>query len=473
MQKRKFIDRKEELKKLKECYNEKSSQFVVLYGRRRVGKSFLLRHFCEGEKHLYFTGRRDEALDITYERFTKAMSEALENPILAKIKVSSWDEIFKLLDDQLGLKKLIIVLDEFQWMHPKKSQLISILQEKWDNEWKHNSKIFLVLCGSIISFMEKEILSEKSPLYGRRTFSFELEPMAAPFAKGFFLEKSIIEQCKIIMTLGGVPSYLELIRDKQSFAQNINRIALTKDGYLVDEIRYILREQVKVPANYQLLLETLSRKSCTRAELAKEMQIKNSGALNLYLKNLTDLQLVRHRSLITKKNLESLKSSKYFIWDEYLRFYFTFILPNMERIRQNVDDWLYDAIMAPKWENYCGYSFELFCWKNIKTIISILGIKKVFQQSGSFWQKQTKAKAGVQIDLVIERTDGITHIGECKWSSGKIGMSIIEELKRKKDLYPNPKKHTLKTLLITTHGVTEQVAKSDGIDDVITLNEMF
>lgn len=149
------------------------------------------------------------------------------------------------------------------------------------------------------------------------------------------------------------------------------------------------------------------------------MGIRNSGALQLYLKTLLDLHLIREKMPVTAE--ENSKKIKYIIWDDFLRFYFYFILPNRQRIELNENGWLYDQVIAPKWKNFCGAAFEVFCMKNIKTILSILGITKVFKRFGAYWQTGGGGKDGLQIDLVIERTDGITHLAECKWSTEKIG----------------------------------------------------
>lgn len=468
-----FVGREDELSSLGKLYEKRDSQLVVLYGRRRVGKTALLAQFCRDKKHFYFTGRKDETKEALFERFLKEISEFLDNPIYAKVKVSDWREIFEITDKE-GEKnrdKFLIVLDEFQWLCPKKGTLISSLQEQWDKKWKKSGKIFLVLCGSIISFMEKNVLSEKSPLYGRRTLSLELLPMPPDEAGRFFPKTNFVEQGEILMTFGGIPSYLELMDQKRSLQQNINSLALIKNGYFVNEVQFILREQLKNPNRYYLLLKFLLEKGVSREEVAMAMDIANSGALNLYLKTLTDLHLIKPVVPITKK--ESSKSVRYVLWDEFLRFYFKFIHPNEELIRMNGDDWLYDRLIAPGWESYCGYSFELFCMKNVKTIVRILEIKDVFSRSGTYWHAKTVRMEGVQIDMVIERTDKVTHLIECKWSTGKVGGQIVEELERKKKLYPNPKGHTLKTALITTHGVTDQVERSSAIDNVITLKEML
>jgi len=390
---------------------------------------------------------------------------------MAKVKIDDWRELFEIIETGRGAKKIIIIWDEFQWMCAKKSSLISALQEQWDQKWKQDGKTFLILCGSIISFMEKNILFEKSPLYGRRTASFELEPMPAETAKQFFPRKSVTEQAEIIMTLGGIPSYLELINSKESLPQNLNRLGLVKDGYFVNEVQFVLREQLKNPKRYYLLLENLAQKSMSREELSKSMGIRNSGALQLYLQTLLDLHLIKTKIPIIAG--ENSKKVKYIIWDEFLRFYFYFILPNRQPIQLNENNWLYDQIIAPQRHNFCGAAFEIFCMKNIKKILSILEITKVFKRFGTYWQTKNREKEGMQIDLVIERTDRVTHLIECKWSLEKIGKGVIKDIERKKFLYPNPHKHTLKTAIITVQGVSQEVKKSAIVDDIITLKDLL
>lgn len=471
MQMRRFIGRDGELKMLEKWGRESASQLVVIFGRRRVGKSTLLTRFCENKYSFFFTGRKGERQRELFERFLKHLAEFHRNPLIARAKVADWQEIFEIIDLGRKGRKLFIVLDEFQWMCSRKSDLISALQEYWDKRWKNDGKIFLVLCGSIVSFVEKNVLSEKSPLYGRRTRSMEVEAFPPNEARLFFPGKNHMEQAEIVMTFGGIPSYLEIVDPRQSLAQNINRLALTRGGYFVDEVQFVLREQLKNPRRYYILLENLSHGPMSREELAGAMGIGNTGALNLYLRTLLDLRLIRLDMPIDKP--ETSRTQRYAIWDEFLRFHFNFIGPSEEMIRMNDEDWLYDRIVAPKWDGYCGYSFEIFCKKNIRAVVDALGIKDVFRRSGTFWQKRTKRKEGVQIDMVIERTDGATHLIECRWSSGTIGKSIIEEMERQKGLYPNPLNHTLKTALITTHGVTDHVRSSGAIDDIITVKDLL
>lgn len=469
---KKFIDRKYELAGLDEIYREKSSQLAVIYGRRRVGKSTLITEFCKGKSHFFFTGRKKERQGKLQDRLLKNLADFFGNPLISKVKATDWQDIFEIIDGERENKKLIIIFDEFQWMCPKRSTLISALQDHWDKKWKDDGRIFLVICGSIISFMEREVLSEKSPLFGRRTFSMELEAMTASAGKQFFPSRNPLQQGEIIMTLGGIPSYLELIKAEHSLAQNINRMALSKSGYLVDEIQFVLGEQLKNPQRYYLLLEKLAGQPLSREELAKAMNMQNSGVLALYLKTLLNLHLIKRYFPITKEMTS--KTQRYKLWDEYLRFYFRFIMPNKERINTNDDnEWLFDKLITPYWGAYCGYSFELFCEKNIKAIISILGIKEVFKGFGAYWQTKTARREGLQIDMVIERADNVTHLVECKWSQGKVGKSAIEELARKKRLYPNPHNHTLKITLIVAAGVTKEVAGSSLVDNVITLKDIL
>jgi AAA+ ATPase superfamily predicted ATPase len=468
---RRFIGRAEELSRLEKSLRQKDSQLIVVYGRRRVGKSTLLSHVCQGKSAFFFTGRKGEGKAALFARILKQLGDFFQSSLVAKAKVGDWSEVFEIIDIERNGRKIIIVFDEFQWMCAERTSLISALQEQWDKKWKGNGRVALILCGSIVSFMQRSVLSEKSPLYGRRTLSLEIEALPASAAKKFFPERAPVEQGEILMTLGGIPSYLEQLDREESWAQNLNRLALTQHGYLVNEVEFILREQLKTPKRYFLLLQALSKRTLSREDLAQALGIRNSGALNLYLDTLTALKLIKRVVPIGKK--ETGKAQRYAIWDEFLGFYFSFIGPNRELISMNADDWLYDRVVAPTWDSYCGYAFELFCMKNLKTVVSLLGIKEVFQRSGTFWQTQTAKREGLQIDMVIERTDQVTHLIECKWSRGAVGLSVASDIQRKRDLYPNPNGHTLKTALLTTHDITAPVAQSHAIDRVITLKEML
>lgn len=465
---KKFIGRKAEIQWLNSDYKEDLSKFIVLYGRRRVGKSLLIEKFCEGKKSFSFlAGKEKKTAQI--KRFLAGLAQFTGDSLISMVAPTTWDDALKIFDTRRGSEKTVLVLDEFQWMCEKSPELVSDIQRWWDTSWKKDGKVFLILCGSSVSFMAGEILSEKSPLFGRRTREILLEPFPANEAALFLSGRSNTEKTETLMLLGGIPMYLDLNKENYSLRKNINSMAFTKGGILINETKFILSEQLKETGTYFRLLRILATGPKSIAELAHEMRISASQTL-FYLHRLELLKFIQRYIPITK-GVNS-KSIHYKIVDEYLRFYFYYIEPNLTRIVNNTGEYLFDRITGNSWDVYCGLSFELFCEKNIAAILKKLDILDTVERIGAYWQRKTSNKRGVQIDLVIECSDKTTFLIECKWSKNKVGICVADELAIKEKLYPNPRGDTLRKVIIASHGVTEQVAKDKTLS-YMTLQDFF
>jgi AAA+ ATPase superfamily predicted ATPase len=465
---KKFIGRKAEIQWLNSDYDEDLSKFVVLYGRRRVGKSLLIEKFCEGKRSFSFlAGKEKKAMQI--KRFLAGLAQFAGDPLISMVAPTTWDDAFKIFSTRRNSEKTVLVLDEFQWMCEHSPELISDIQRFWDTVWKRDGKVFLILCGSSVSFMTGEVLSEKSPLFGRRTREILLEPFSASEASLFLPGRSSTEKAETLMLLGGIPMYLDLIKEKTSLRKNINVMALTKGGILINETHFILSEQLRETGTYFRLLKILATGPRSIAELAHEMRMSAGQAL-FYLRRLDMLKFIKKYMPITKD--VGSKSIRYKLVDEYLRFYFYYIEPNMARITNNTGDYLFDRITGNSWDAYCGFSFELFCEKNIAAILKKLDIGDTLEKTGTYWQRKTSCKRGVQVDLVIECSDRTTFLIECKWSKNKVGMCVADELATKEKLYPNPRGDTIRKVIIASHGVTEQVAKDKTVS-CMTLQDFF
>lgn len=463
-----FIGRRVELQWLNSDYGENVSRFVVIYGRRRVGKSSLIQRFCEGKRAFIFSGGREKkALQI--KRFLAEFAQFINDPIVALVSASTWDEALKVFNARRGNEKLILVLDEFQWMCENAVELISDIQRNWDTVWKEDRRLFLILCGSSVSFMAGEVLSEKSPLFGRRTREIFLDPFSAKEGALFFSERSEREKTEALMLLGGIPTYLLLLKKSRSLWKNINDLAFTKGGLLINEVNFILNEQLKETGNYFRLLRILADLPMNIADLAREMRI-SAGQTLFYLHRLELLGFIKKYIPITK-DINS-KSVRYKLVDEYLRFYFYYVEPNRTRALNNTNDYLFERITGSTLDTFYGLAFELFCEKNIIAVLKKLDVFDTVQKIGTYWHKKTASTPGVQIDLVIECSDNTTFLVECKWSKDKIGVGTVEELARKERLYPNPRKDTIKKVIIASSSVTKEV-KRDKTVSVITLKDFF
>lgn len=471
MRRRSFHGRSAELDALHRGFTSERSGLWIVYGRRRVGKTALLEQFCRDKRAFFFTaGLEDSRAQM--RRFIDELAVHAEQPLLAQLRPSSWSHaLLALLQYAAGLnEKLVVVLDEFQWMCRGTSSVLSDVQRFWDKEWKHNNRMQLILCGSAVSFMVGEVLAQKSPLFGRRTGTIHLEPLSAREASRFLGRRGRIEQAEALICLGGVPAYLEQLqaRPSRSVRQMLDELAFQRGGYLIDEVDYIFSEQLHRAERYQQIVSLLASAPHTTSDLSRQLGL-NRGQIAFYMQRLLLLGLIDKHRPITKTR--STKTVRFRLRDEYLRFYFHFIEPNLARIRSSRAKYNFSRITEKSWDSFLGLGFEQLVARNVEVVLQELGAAELVANVGSYWHRHTTKREGVQIDLVIERDDSVTMLVECKWSRKPIGVSVLAEIERKRRLYPNPKEHTLQSVLVAACGVTKAVRKA-GIP-VITLADIF
>lgn len=463
------MGRSQELSRLEDCFREKKSHFTVLYGRRRIGKTELLKHYAEDKRVLFYS-----ALDTSQAKqkknFLSELAVFLNDPLVASAPLNDWKSIFDLFLAKAPSKKIVLILDEFQWMCKADASLLSVLQHAWDHHWQHGNKIHVILCGSSVSFMVDKVLSEKSPLFGRRTQTIELNQLSSQEAALFFKKGDDFDVIRYLICFGGVPAYLRLYDAQRSFEQNVNQLAFVQNGYFTQELNYILSGQLKRPARYHKLLRYLAISSLSLADLARGLSI-STGSLIYNLDTLASIGLVKEYKPILAS--ESAKTVLYKVVDPFTRFYFAFVYPHLSAINKNAGRFIFNDIVKGKWPIFCGLGFEAFCHQNIGKILEHFGIVETYSRSGYYWHKTSVRRgAGVQIDFVIERTDGVTMIGECKWSEGRIGYDILTELEEKCRRYPNPKKHKLKKFLVTTGDISHNLVDHPEIG-IMQLKDFF
>lgn len=468
-----FIGREAELRDLAACRTSSRSELCVVYGRRRIGKSTLLEEFVRGEPaFFYLAGREAKAQQLA--RFVRELGDALGDPLTGRVQVSSWNEALTLVDRSIepfcarhGCGKMILILDEFQWMCNGAPELLSELQRFWDKRWQHSGRVFVILCGSAISFMLGEVLSRKSPLFGRRTRSFALRPFAAAEAERMLSGKGRFEVAESYLAVGGVPKYLETVRDYPSFRQAMTREAFTASGYFVDEVRFVLSEQLRETEHYFQVLRQLAHGAKGVTELVRATGIA-SGQMMFYLERLQLLGFVsRHVPFAARS---SSKTVRYRLDDYFLRFYFAFIDPHLEQIRRSREGLRFDELVRNDWERHAGLCFEQFVRDHAGLVAAALGHE--LRKTGTYWQRPTKRKVGVQLDALIGCADGVTLVCECKWSRNRIGMEAVQQLRERTALYPNLRGDTLRLVLATANGATQDVQRVADIS-VVTLDDLF
>lgn len=444
---KKFIGREQELKVLEKAYNSKSSSLIPVYGRRRVGKSELILHFIANKTAVYFVGKRANQ-ELQIREFLNESSIALETPLLEGFSASDWESallaVFRSCDKD---KKLIMVFDEFQWSVESSPELISVLQKLWDRKWKNNGKIFLIICGSYIGFMEREVLGKKSPLFGRRTGQIFLKPFGYKEAGRFHPEYSLVDRARTYFICGGIPWYLNFFNSRYSVEMNIIENMLTPYAPLFLEPDFLLREELRDVNNYYAILMAISSGFTSQVNISKNTGI-DSRALHYYLKQLIDLGYISRQYPLTTSPPGS-RNVRYVLDDPLLRFWFRFIYPNTSYITHAGGEKAMQARVVPGLDSYFGYCFERLCREALPGIYICNGVNAAFK-TGEYWNPK------IQIDLVGIRDDNWIDLGECKW--GKISSipSLINELKNKSKNYPNPANYTVGFHIFTRNPVKKK-----------------
>jgi uncharacterized protein len=418
-----FIGRSQELKTLEERWRSKSSELVVLYGRRRVGKTELIRRLARKKRTLFSVGTRSDARS-QIRHFVEELARWMNDPDLTALPITDWDAVFGRLS--VGLKKMrgksLIVLDEFPWMAQASPELPSLLQKWWDREWSRNGKVVLLLCGSYFGFMEREVLSQKSPLFGRRTGVMLLRPLPFVESRQFHKNLPLKEQLKRHLLCGGIPAYHKLLQSSGSLSEGLIRAFFDADAPLAREADFLLMEELKEPKLYFSLLESLGAGRKGMSELAGSLGLQPSR-LPYYTKSLMDLHYIeRLTPLLTYRSLSERKTL-YRIKDPLLRFWFTFVYPHINSIERLEPKMVYATLVAPHLDAYWGIAFEPLAAELLLSGKLLPKLSEPFKV-GTYWDKQ------LQIDFVIALQSGLSYFGEAKWNKidAKVATAFAQKL---------------------------------------------
>jgi AAA+ ATPase superfamily predicted ATPase len=323
-----FIGRDHELEVLVELAEGRSPELFVLYGRRRVGKTELLQRFCEGRRAVYFQAAQVREKD-NLRAFRDALADVLGEAV-SSVTFEDWDAALRFTADRADGERLVVVLDEFPYLCEANKGLPSILQRFWDSTGK-KSNLMLVLCGSQVSFMEEEVLSERSPLFGRRTAQRRLQPLPPPDTIGFFPNWSVQDRVLAYGILGGMPAYLRRFDDSRSLSDNVFREVLRPEGYLFEEVQFLLRNELTSPATYNSILSAVAHGERKVGDIALMVGVDSTTA-NKYLSVLRDLGLVERVIPITETDPLRSRRGSYHISDRFLAFHFRHVQPNVSLI---------------------------------------------------------------------------------------------------------------------------------------------
>ena len=429
-----FIGRKKELAVLKQAYCSRQSALIPIYGRRRVGKSELILKFLKDKIGLYYLGKKAPA-QLQIREFLQEAARVLEEPLLSTLPADNWTNVFDAITGRFPKnKKFILVYDEFQWTVEASPELLSALQEFWDRRWNHAANIMLILCGSYIGFMERDVLGRKSPLFGRRTAQILLRPFPYTEAAEFHPRWSLTSKAMAYCICGGIPLYLNYFNSANSVEKNIEDNLLNEFSPLFREPDFLLREELRDIQNYYAILMAVAQGFSTNPKIAANSGIPEKS-LHYYLQQLIGLGYVARKYPLTG-NKPVVRNVQYKLEDPLLRFWFRFVFPNLSFIQQMGPRRALREMIRPQLASFYGDCFENLCREALPRLYEREGIRAAFT-IGEYWDKE------VQIDVVGLRDDNWTDLGECKWGALRSQKKMVSELNRKVSAYPNPRNATI------------------------------
>lgn len=447
-----FVDREREFDFLTSEYERQGSSLVILYGRRRIGKTALSSEFMIGKPALYFLMTEENECQNRVA-FKDAVADFTENELLKSAGVDNWELIFKALchSHKDTDKKLLLILDEFQYLGKSNPAFPSIFQKIWDTDLKQKN-IMVILCGSLISMMESQTLNYSSPLYGRRTGQIKLKQIPFSHYRGFFPDKEEQELIEYYAVTGGVPKYAELFYHSTDIYSAIEKNVLSKSSFLYDEPNFLLRREVSEVGSYFSIMKTIAAGNTKLSKIAGVLEVKQTG-ITRYLKTLMDLDLLEREVPVTEENPEKSKRGLYKIKDNFMLFWFRFIYPNLSFIESGNEQLAMKKIRANLIDNHISDIYEDICMEKLWKLNAEERWDFIFDRVGRWWNGST------EIDLVAYDSQGTDILfGECKYWKDPVGINVLDALEEKaKAVDWNRSIRREHFILFSIHGYTEEL----------------
>lgn len=403
-----------ELEFLERKHSEDAPNLIVLYGKRRVGKTELIKKFLQGKKGTYILCTKD-SMEENAKEMKQKFFELTGKEYFLGLETKSFFDLFKYLAGEVKEKKAVIVIDEFSYLIEMDPGVVSVFQKIWD-EVLAGTKTFLILCGSSISMMETEVIGEKSPLYGRRTGDWKVEPLKFPEVRHFFASYGIEELIKAWAVCGGTPFYLSKMDPGLSVDENIKQKILAKGEVLYSEPKVLLKEEFREPATYTLILKYLSLGYNTQGKLSAATGIEK-GNLSKYLSVLEETHIVKHVLPLGQR-----KRGLYVINDRFFSFWFRFVYPSLSDLELGLVEDVFSRISRDM-NSYYGMAFE-------ELMFELLRLKEIlpfdFREVRRWWYKEKEIDA-----VAINGDTKEIMFCECKWQDKVDAKRVLAELKEK------------------------------------------
>lgn len=423
----KFLGREKEILDLEKEY-ARDGGFVVIYGRRRIGKTTLIKQFIKSKTAFYFLATK-EVESQSMKRFAGVIARTTGNSVLQKAAFSDWLDLFQAVADYKPNEKKVLVIDEFPYLVKVNDSFPSILQNAWDEILK-DSNVMLILCGSLISMMKKHALSYESPLYGRRTAQMRIAPL--PFTTVYENQKlSFEEAAEQYSITGGVPKYMEFFSDGQPLYEQIKENVLSKNGFLYEEPNFLLTDEVQVPTNYFSIIKVIADGNHKLGMIAGILGLETS-ALTPYLKTLSELGFTEKQVPVTEKNAEKTRKGLYFISDNFLRFWFRYVYPYKGELEIDNMQISLDELDKDFKEKFVAFAYKDICKEIFARLCSDKAIEFTPSKIGSYWLNDKSGNTQIDV-MAVDTVNKRLFAGECKYHNQPVDADVYFELVKKVD----------------------------------------
>lgn len=432
-----FVGREKELHSLNEHYQTDEFQCAIIYGRRRIGKTELISEFVKDKPTIFYTATQENA-ESNLTRMSNSLNQ-FENPNFDNGPVyQSFDSLLNRIASLAQNQQLVFVIDEYPYLAEAYPGFSSLLQAYIDKQFK-NSKLFLILCGSSMSFMEKQVLGYQSPLYGRRTLQLKLEPFTFSEAQEMLTNYEKTAAFELYAISGGIPQYLSYFSRKRSVREAITDCFLQKDGRLFEEPNNLLKQELREPANYNSIIAAIANGASRLNDIAMKTKIANTS-IRAYLNNLIELEIVERVVPATDIGKAKTKKAVYQIKDGMFRFWYRFVPKRLSLIERGMTEVAWHGIEA-QLSDFLGPAFEKlsqdYLWNHYDVE------KTPFTALGNWWGTDNRTHRQVEIDVLAYSADDSSFgiFGECKWKNEPISRDILEKLIFNSNLFSYPVKY--------------------------------
>ncbi len=418
-----FYCREKEIRTMNQRFDKGNFECIVIYGRRRVGKTALINEFCKGKPAIYFS-----ALNASAQENLEALSKAIylyKNPGEVNAPVyQNYENALDAVTEIAKERRVVFVIDEYPYLARSERSISSRLQHVIDHIWQ-NSRLFLILCGSSMSFMEYQVLGYESPLYGRRTAQFKVQALTYREVTAFHQGLCVEDQALLYGITGGVPHYINKLEVEGDLDEAVKENLLNTSSYLFEEPENLLKQELREPAIYNSVISAIAGGASHANEIATKVGLE-SGICAKYLRVLLELGILKKETPIMEK---AGKKTIYIIDDNFFRFWYRFVPGNMSAISAGRMEQIYERAIRPYFSDYMGLIFEKMCLEYLLRYAQDLPI--LLSDAGQWWGTDPKTRKEVQIDIVGVPVEGQEYIiGSCKYKNTPVGVDELELLRQ-------------------------------------------